>query len=239
MATKAHVRTPAVEDYCKAIFALESRSDSPVSTNALAERLAITPGSVSAMLKRLDELDLIAHIPYRGVRLTEEGQRLALEVIRHHRLLESFLADALGMSWDRIHAEAEVLEHVLSEDLEELIAAKLGHPTVDPHGDPIPSAELKLDERATRSMDALEPGDEGLFVRISDSDPAMLRYLADRGISPGDGFSVRERQPFGGPLFVLFGDREHAIGGQLAGAMRVEILNSAVRSGARKRAGRR
>jgi DtxR family transcriptional regulator, Mn-dependent transcriptional regulator len=223
MATKYLSRTPAVEDYAKAIFALESRSAEPVSTNALAERLEITPGSVSAMLKRLGELGVITHEPYRGVRLTADGRRIALEVIRHHRLIESFLAEALGMSWDRIHAEAEVLEHVISEDLEELIAAKLGHPTVDPHGDPIPSADLELREPMTRRMESLQPGDEGLFVRVSDSDPEMLRYLADRGISPGERFVVRDRQPFGGPLFVIFGDQEHAIGGELAGAMRVEL----------------
>ncbi len=223
MSTKELSRSPAVEDYAKAIFSLESRGDEPVSTNALAERLGITPGSVSAMLKKLDELGLITHVPYRGVRLTADGRRLALEVIRHHRLLESFLADALGMPWDRVHAEAEILEHVLSEELEQLIAAKLGHPTVDPHGDPIPSAELELEEPATRTMESLEPGDQGVFVRVSDSDPEMLRYLADRGISPGDRFAVRERQPFGGPLFVIFGDDEHAIGGELARAMRVEL----------------
>ncbi len=223
MATKEAFRSHAVEDYSKAIFSLESRSDEPVSTNALAERLEITPGSVSAMLKKLDELGLITHVPYRGVRLTADGRRLALEVIRHHRLIESFLADTLGMPWDRVHAEAEVLEHVISEDLEELIAAKLGHPTVDPHGDPIPSAELELAEPATRSLESLAPGDRGVFVRVSDADPEMLRYLAGRRISPGDRFEVRERQPFGGPVFVLFGGREHAIGGQLAGAMRVEV----------------
>jgi DtxR family Mn-dependent transcriptional regulator len=223
MASKELLRTPAIEDYCKAIFALESRKDEPVSTNALAERLGITPGSVSAMLKRLDELGVTTHVPYRGVRLTVEGRRIALEVVRHHRLLESYLAEALGMPWDRVHAEAEVLEHVLSDDLEELIAAKLGHPTVDPHGDPIPSADLELEERATERMESLQPGDAGLFVRVSDSDPEMLRYLAERGIAPGERFTVRERQPFGGPLFVLFGDSEHAIGGQLAGAMRVEV----------------
>jgi DtxR family Mn-dependent transcriptional regulator len=223
MATKELPRTPAVEDYSKAIFALESRSHEPVSTNALAERLGITAGSVSAMLKKLDELGLISRVPYRGVRLTADGRRLALEVVRHHRLIESFLAEALGMPWDRVHAEAEVLEHVLSDDLEQLIATKLGNPTVDPHGDPIPSADLELDERSTRSMESLEPGDRGRFVRVSDSDPEMLRYLDGCGISPGDRFSVRERQPFGGPLFVLFGDREHAIGGALAGAMRVEV----------------
>ncbi len=223
MATNERLRSQAVEDYSKAIFSLQSRGEKPVSTNALAERLGITPGSVSAMLKKLDELGLITHVPYRGVHLTADGRRLALEVIRHHRLLESFLADALGMPWDRVHAEAEILEHVLSEDLEQLIAAKLGHPTVDPHGDPIPSAELELQERTTRSMESLEVGDQGVFVRVSDSDPEMLRYLAGCGISPGDRFAVRDRQPFGGPLFVLFGEREHAIGGQLAGAMRVEL----------------
>jgi DtxR family transcriptional regulator, Mn-dependent transcriptional regulator len=223
MASKELLRTPAIEDYSKAIFALESRKDEPVSTNSLAERLGITPGSVSAMLKRLDELGVTTHVPYRGVRLTAEGRRIALEVVRHHRLLESYLTEALGMPWDRVHAEAEVLEHVLSDDLEELIAAKLGHPTVDPHGDPIPSADLQLEERPTERMESLQPGDAGLFVRVSDSDPEMLRYLAERGIAPGERFTVRERQPFGGPLFVLFGDREHAIGGQLAGAMRVEV----------------
>jgi DtxR family Mn-dependent transcriptional regulator len=175
------------------------------------------------MLKRLDELGLIVHIPYRGVRLTDDGRRIALEVIRHHRLLESYLAEALDMPWDRVHAEAEVLEHVLSEDLEALIAAKLGHPTVDPHGDPIPTADLELDEPRTHRMESMQRGDEGLFVRVSDSDPEMLRYLANCGISPGERFSVRDRQPFGGPLFVIFGEREHAIGGELAAAMRVQV----------------
>jgi DtxR family Mn-dependent transcriptional regulator len=235
MGTQELSRSPAVEDYSKAIFSLQSRSDEPVSTNALAERLGITPGSVSAMLKKLDELGLTAHVPYRGVRLTDDGRRLALEVIRHHRLLESFLANALGMPWDRVHAEAEVLEHVLSEDLEELIAAKLGHPTVDPHGDPIPNADLELDEHSTHSMESLQVGEEGVFVRVSDSDPEMLRYLAGCGISPGDRFAVRERQPFGGPLFVIFGEREHAIGGQLAGAMRVELDQSTHKHRARTR----
>jgi len=223
MATNEVSRSPAVEDYAKAIFALQSRGGDAVSTNALAERLAITPGSVSAMLRKLDELGLVTHEPYRGVRLTPDGRRLALEVIRHHRLLERFLTDALGMPWDRVHAEAEVLEHVLSEDLEALIAAKLGNPTLDPHGDPIPSADLEFEERPTRSMESLAQDDEGVFVRVSDADPEMLRYLAECGISPGDRFTVRERQPFGGPLFVIFGGREHAIGGRLAGAMRVEV----------------
>jgi DtxR family transcriptional regulator, Mn-dependent transcriptional regulator len=227
MATRDVVRSPAVEDYAKAIFALEGRSSQPVSTTALAARLGITPGSVSAMLRKLDEFGLITHVPYRGVRLTPEGRRLALEIVRHHRLLELFLAEALEMSWDRVHAEAEVLEHVLSEELEALISAKLGNPTLDPHGDPIPTVELELDERATRSLESLEPGDRGTFVRVSDSDPAMLRYLAERGIAPGDRFVVSSRQPFAGPLFLRFDGREQTIGGELARAMRVELEDAA------------
>ncbi|HTB70418.1 MAG TPA: metal-dependent transcriptional regulator [Solirubrobacteraceae bacterium] len=233
MATREVARSPAVEDYCKAIFTLESRTEEPVATNQLAERLALTPGSVSAMLKRLGELGLIEHHPYRGVRLTSGGRRVALEVIRHHRLLELFLAESLQMPWDRVHDEAEVLEHVISEELEQLIADKLGDPTIDPHGDPIPSAELELHELETLPLERLQEGDGGLFVRVSDADPEMLRYLSERGIAPGDRLHVRERQPFGGPLLVSFGDgegrREHAIGGRLASAMRVQLDRDAPR----------
>jgi len=225
MSAREAVRSPAVEDYCKAIFTLESRTEEPVATNPLAERLEITPGSVSAMLKRLGEIGLIEHHPYRGVRLAADGRKVALEVIRHHRLLELFLAEALEMPWDRVHAEAEVLEHVISEELEQLIAAKLGHPTIDPHGDPIPSAELELHEPETCPLDLLDEGDSGVFVRVSDADPEMLRYLSERGISPGERLHVRERQPFGGPLLVSFAgaDSEYAIGGRLARAMRVQL----------------
>jgi DtxR family Mn-dependent transcriptional regulator len=224
MATQEpHLRSHAIEDYAKAIYVLETRGREPVSTNALAERLDVTAGSVSAMVKKLAELDLVTHTPYRGVRLTPEGRRTALEVIRHHRLLELFLAEVLEMPWDRVHQEAEVLEHVLSSELEEIIATKLGNPTRDPHGDPIPSAEFEIVEQETRSLADLQPGDQGVFVRVSDSDPAMLRYLGARGVTPGAGFEVVERQPFGGPLFVRFGSDVHPLGGDLAQAMRVEL----------------
>ncbi|HEY0630756.1 MAG TPA: metal-dependent transcriptional regulator, partial [Thermoleophilaceae bacterium] len=139
------------------------------------------------------------------------------------RLLELFLAEVLEMPWDRVHQEAEVLEHVLSSELEEIIDAKLGNPTHDPHGDPIPSAEFELEEAETRSLADLRPGDEGVFVRVSDSDPEMLRYLGERGVAPGSSFEVLERQPFGGPLFVRFGGDVHPLGGELAQAMRVEV----------------
>jgi DtxR family Mn-dependent transcriptional regulator len=216
-------RSSAVEDYTKAIYALERRAHEPVTTNALAERLGVTPASASGMVKRLGELGLVVHEPYRGVALTDDGRRVALEVIRHHRLLELYLVETLGVPWDRVHAEAEVLEHVLSEELEELIAAKLGDPTHDPHGDPIPTRELTIDEGATESLHTLDPGARGTFARVSDSDPHMLRFLAERGIAPGDTFEVLDKQPFDGPLFVRFGDAVHVVGGDLVRAMRVEV----------------
>ena len=214
--------SPAVEDYAKAIYALQ-RGDGAVSTTALAERLGVTAASASGMVRKLDEHGLVTHVPYRGVRLTETGTRLALEVLRHHRLLELYLSESLGVPWDRVHEEAEVLEHVLSEELEALIAAKLGNPTHDPHGDPIPSADLEMPDEPTRSLAELEPGSQGTFVRVSDSDPEMLRYLAEREIAPGADVRVEDKQPFGGPLFVAINDHTHVLGGKLAAAMRVRL----------------
>jgi DtxR family transcriptional regulator, Mn-dependent transcriptional regulator len=214
----------AVQDYAKAIYALQGRGDGePVTTNDLAARLGVTPASASAMTRKLADLGLADLEPYHGVRLTPEGERVALEVLRHHRLLELYLAEYLGVPWDRVHEEAETLEHVISEDLEARIAAKLGHPTHDPHGDPIPSADLAIDETATRSLESLDPGARGRFVRVSDSDPAMLRYLDERGIAIGDDLEVVERQPFGGPLTVVIGGARQVLGGALARAMRVEV----------------
>jgi DtxR family Mn-dependent transcriptional regulator len=221
-ASDALPRSSAIEDYAKAIYALEQRARDAVATTALAERLGVTPASASGMVKRLGELGLAEHRPYHGVSLTESGRRLALEVMRHHRLLELYLVESLGVPWDRVHDEAEVLEHVLSEELEERIAAKLGHPTHDPHGDPIPTRDLTITEGKTSSLQELRAGMSGRFTRISDSDPDMLRFLADRGIAPGDTFEVIDKQPFDGPLFVRFGDQVHVLGGALARAMRVE-----------------
>jgi DtxR family Mn-dependent transcriptional regulator len=215
--------TSSIQDYAKAVYALEARAGGAVSTNDLAERLGVTPGSVSAMLRKLSDVGLLEHEPYHGVRLTEQGRRVALEVLRHHRLIELFLAEELGMPWDRVHAEAEVLEHVLSEELEQLISARLGDPALDPHGDPIPTPALKIEESDTRSLAELPAGTSGRFVRVSDSNPEMLRYLAQHGISIGDPLQVTGRQPFGGPVFVKVGEREHALGGELAQAMRIEL----------------
>jgi DtxR family Mn-dependent transcriptional regulator len=213
----------AVEDYAKAIYSLEHRGEDAVTTSALAERLGVSPGSASAMVKRMSSLGLVAHEPYHGVRLTESGERIALEVMRHHRLIELYLAEALGMSWDRVHEEAEVLEHAISPELSELIAAKLGNPTRDPHGDPIPSADGELEEPDTVSLDALEPGDAGTLARVSDSNPDLLRFLTDKGIHPGMRLELVERQPFGGPLVIRFADgRIEALAGAPLRAIRVE-----------------
>ena len=210
----------AVQDYAKAIWSLQRREEAPVSTSALAERLDVSPASASAMLKRLEELGLVRREPYHGVELSPAGERVALEVVRHHRLLELYLAEALGMSWDRVHDEAERLEHAISPELSELIAAKLGNPTVDPHGDPIPSSAGEVNEEPTRALADLEPGEAGVFARVSDSDPELLRYLSERGIAPGDALEVISKEPFGGPITVDFAGHEQVLGGFVTRAIR-------------------
>jgi DtxR family Mn-dependent transcriptional regulator len=215
--------TEAVEDYAKAIYTLAGRLDGPVPTSALAERLDVAPSSVTAMLKRLDEAGLVRHEPYRGVALTADGEQVALEVIRHHRLLEAFLAERLGMPWDRIHDEAEVLEHYISEEFERRIAAELGDPHLDPHGDPIPSADLDVAADRTVPLAELGPGLAATFARVSDSNPEMLRYLAGLGIKPGARIIVLGAEPFGGPLRVEVEGVAHALGPELGAKMRVDL----------------
>lgn len=213
----------AIEDYAKAIYVLAQRRDGePVGTSELADRLGVTPSSASAMLKRLDERGLLRHQLYKGVTLTEAGEKVALEVIRHHRLLEAYLSDVLGMPWDRVHEEAEVLEHYISEDLESLIAAKLGDPSHDPHGDPIPGPGLEPPaEDRSRSLSEVEAGEVVTFTRVSDADPDMLRYLDERGIKPGVRLAILGQEPFKGPLLVEAVGAEHALGGDLLRRMRV------------------
>ena len=217
----AAANTEAVEDYAKAIFGISRREGGPVSTSALAKRLGVSPGTVTAMVKRLAELGLAEHEPYRGVELTPAGERVALEVIRHHRLIEAYLAEALGMPWDRVHDEAEVLEHYISEELEERMAAALGEPSYDPHGDPIPTPELALRPDEGVALNDLDPGQRAVFARVSDSDPAMLRYLAERGIRPGSELEVVAKEPFDGPLTVACEGSAHVLGGELPRRMRV------------------
>ncbi len=213
--------TAAVEDYAKAIYSLTGWGPETASTNDLAARLGVKPGSVSAMIKKLDDAGLVERVPYHGVRLTADGTRVALAVLRRHRLLELFLAEVLDVPWDRVHDEAEVLEHALSEDLTELISSKLGDPSFDPHGDPIPTRELNLKEAETETLASMAPGDRARFVRVSDSNPDMLAYLSDCGISVGDDFEMVERQPFDGPVSIRVGGQTHVLGLTLAEAMRV------------------
>src|SRR4051795_2019530 len=221
MSVRHHEISNAVQDYAKAIWSLAQRDDEAVSTSAIAERLDVSAASASAMVKRLESMGLVEREPYHGVKLTPAGERVALEVLRHHRLLELYLAEALGMPWDRVHEEAEVLEHAISPELSALIAEKLGNPTHDPHGDPIPTAEGEIEEGSSQALSDLLPGAKGIFVRVSDSDPEMLRYLSQRGIAPGDHLEVLERQPFDGPLIVRFASGDHALGGALVRMMRV------------------
>jgi DtxR family Mn-dependent transcriptional regulator len=216
----------SVEDYLKAIYSL-GRGGKRVSTTELSERLGFAPSSASAMIGRLAEAGLLDHVPYAGVQLTEEGERQALRVIRRHRLLEAFLASSLDVPWDQVHVYAEQLEHAAPDELIDLIAAKLGDPSFDPHGDPIPSRELDLAEEATESLADLEPGERAILVRVSDSDPEMLRYLSEREIGIGDELEMVGRQPFDGPCAIRIGKRRHDLGLGLARAMRVNRGNGA------------
>jgi DtxR family Mn-dependent transcriptional regulator len=211
-----------VEDYAKAIYSLTGWGEETASTNDLAERLGVKAGSVSAMIKKLDEAGLVERVPYHGVRLTADGTRVAMAVLRRHRLLELFLAEVLDVPWDQVHDEAEVLEHALSEDLTDLISAKLGDPDFDPHGDPIPDRDLEIVETETAALADLVPGDRARFVRVSDSNPEMLAYLSECGIAVGDRLELIERQPFDGPVTVKIDSRSHVLGLTLAQAMRVE-----------------
>ncbi len=227
MSAQAHNAHPkrrtneGAENYAKALYELQEREPEGVGTSAVAQRLGVTPASASGMLRRLADEGVVEYAPYRGARLTPEGERIALEVIRHHRLIELFLAEVLGMPWDRVHEEAEVLEHHISEELEELIAAKLGQPALDPHGDPIPDRDLAVRSDESVPLTELEVGEEGVFTRVSDSDASMLRYLAERSIQPGAKLAVGGREPFGGPVVVEIGGRTHSLGPELAESMRV------------------
>jgi DtxR family Mn-dependent transcriptional regulator len=207
--------TSAVEDYLKAVYALDAEGKR-ATTSALAERMHVSAPSATAMMKRLAELGLVERAPYRGVVLTPKGRLCALEVLRHHRLLERYLADSLGMSLDEVHAEADKLEHVLSEELEARIDAALGYPTHDPHGDPIPDSELRIADGAFRSLVDLGPGDSAIVVRVPDGNAELLRYLAEIALVPGQELELTRSAPFGGPLTVRTGSGEHAIARELA-----------------------
>ncbi len=212
--------TTAVQDYLKAIYQLGgSRAD--VATSAVARLLDVTPASVSGMMRRLADLSFVAHRPYKGVRLTRRGAREAVEVIRHHRLLELYLSKVVGMPWDKVHAEADALEHVISEDLESRLDELLGHPTEDPHGHPIPTPALVLAEDRYPSLGEAEPGERCVVRRVSDHSPDLLRHLDAIGLRPGVVVEVVEAVPFGGGVRARIGASDHVIGADAAAAVHV------------------
>jgi DtxR family transcriptional regulator, Mn-dependent transcriptional regulator len=213
--------THAIEDYLKAIIALEERGERVTNSN-LAEAVGVSAPSATGMVKRLAALGFVQHEPYRGVALTKNGRRVALEILRHHRLLERYLAEALGVPLERVHEEADRLEHSLSEELEERIDALLGYPTHDPHGHPIPDRELNFDRTPVRTLADLTPGDRATVCRVPDGDADLLRYLATLDLVPGKDVELREHGPFDGPVTLRSASGEHAISRALAVAIGVD-----------------
>lgn len=213
-ATPAPDREPlssAAQDYVKGIYMLEVAGRpgaASISTTSIAQRLGVSAASATNMLKKLDAMGLVEHSPYRGAALTDAGRKVALEVVRHHRLLETYLAEALGVPWDEVHDEAEVLEHVLSEALEDRIASRLGHPRSDPHGHPIPAKDGSLPDVTDRRLWDVVEGDKVSIDRVSDGEADALRYLAAHGIRPGVRVEVLGRGPVSGPLIVKAEDEE-------------------------------
>jgi len=215
----------SAQDYLKAIWKLERAGD--MSTSALAESLGVTSASATAMLKKLATLGLVVHERYHGATLTPAGERMALEVVRHHRLLELYLMEALGLTWDQVHQEAERLEHHLSDELEAAIDQALGYPTRDPHGDPIPSPELLLVRDELVCLSDLEAGSLTVVRRVPDGDPELLRYLASLGLVPAEEVTVVEQAPFDGPVTVEVRGSRHAIGRSLAARIEVGAEHAA------------
>jgi DtxR family Mn-dependent transcriptional regulator len=215
--------TGQAEDYLKAIYEIEQAGE-PAATNDIAAQLGIAAASVSGMLQRLARLRLVKVERYRGSKLTAHGRQLALQLLRRHRVIESYLVTRLGFGWDNVHGEAERLEHAASAELVERMAAALGNPTADPHGAPIPTALGRIDERRLSSIADLAAGASARVVRMSDRDPEFLRYLAARGIRPGASVRLAAREPFDGPVTLRMGRVKHTIGTAVAARVFVEPL---------------
>lgn len=210
--------TRSVEDYLKVIYHLSSQGGF-ATTSDIAAMLLVAPPSVSGMVKRLSETGLIEHVPYRGVQLTNQGRRAALRMIRRHRILEVYLTQQLGYDWDNVHAEAERLEHAVSDELIERMAGALGDPHYDPHGAPIPTAAGEIEEAELVTLADAAVGAEVELRQVDDDDPARLRYLADQGLTPGTRLAVVDRQPFNGPTTVRIGQASRVVGQELARAL--------------------
>jgi DtxR family Mn-dependent transcriptional regulator len=215
----------AVEDYLKTIYSL-SRHDQAASTSAIAEKLGIAAGSVTGMLKRLAEQELVEHVPYYGARLTERGELEAVRLIRRHRVLELFLVQVLGYTWDRVHDEAERLEHAATDELIDRMASVLGEPALDPHGAPIPASGGRFVEAHYPTLWEMAVGTRGVLRRVQDEDPDALRYLAALDLMPGVELELLERAPFNGPLKVQVGGQERFLGAELASSLEVEAIRA-------------
>ncbi len=211
--------TRSVEDYLKAIYRLTPEGRT-AGTSEIANLLELAPASVSGMVKRLSEHGLLEHVPYKGVQLTEEGRRAALRTIRRHRLIEAYLVAFLGYTWDTVHDEAERLEHAVSDQLVERMASVLGHPSVDPHGDPIPDVDGAIHEPASTPLSELPEGIPVELRRVDESDPERLRYIASIGLQPGARVLVVDRQPFDGPITIEVEGQSHVIGHELGHVLR-------------------
>ncbi len=211
--------TRSVEDYLKAIYRLSPRGRA-AATSEIAQRLELSPASVSGMVKRLSEQGLLEHVPYKGVQLTPEGRRAALRMLRRHRLIEAYLVAFLGYTWDTVHDEAERLEHAVSDTLVDRMAAVLGHPAVDPHGDPIPTSEGDLLELATTPLSEVPTGATAEICQVEEGQPDRLRYIASIGLRPGAQVTVVDRQPFQGPITIAVDGDTHVIGHELAQVVR-------------------
>jgi DtxR family transcriptional regulator, Mn-dependent transcriptional regulator len=217
-AVVAQSLTRSVEDYLKAIYQL-SPEGQPASTSDIAHLLELSPPSVTGMVKRLSEHGLLEHVPYRGVQLTDEGRRAALRMVRRHRLIEAYLVEFLGYSWDVVHEEAERLEHAVSDTMVERMATALGHPSVDPHGDPIPSADGSIHELACTALADVSVGDKVEIHRVHESQPERLRYIASLGLRPGVQVTVVDRQPYDDLVTIEIGTDRHVIGRELGHAL--------------------
>ena len=211
--------TRSVEDYLKAIYRLSPRGRT-ASTSEIAQRLELSPASVSGMVKRLSEHGLLEHVPYKGVQLTADGRRAALRMLRRHRLIEAYLVAFLGYSWDTVHDEAERLEHAVSDTLVERMAAVLGNPTVDPHGDPIPTPDGDIHEPASIPLSEVAAGTSVEVRQVEEGQPDRLRYIASVGLRPGVRVTVVDRQPFQGPITIEVAGQTHVIGNDLGQVVR-------------------
>jgi DtxR family transcriptional regulator, Mn-dependent transcriptional regulator len=202
---KTSTPSSSIEDYVKVIYSFTEWQDKPITSTQLAQRLGVANSSVSEMVRKLKDQGLVLHKPYSAITLTPEGVRLALSMVRRHRLIETYLVQDLGYSWDEVHDEAELLEHAVSDTFIERMAAKLGNPTRDPHGDPIPSADGTVQVPLAHRMSELDDGHTGRITRISDENPDLLRYLASEEIDLDSDVEVVGRKPFGGALIVRIG----------------------------------